>query len=161
MERRTTGELISILRNHDEQEWRPEAFTAAAAALVSRGVSPAEVEAMGPEGVDVVESAPTITLETLTSPSEAQLLRMALEEAGIEAWVTDETLGSMYGVGIGSRLQVRARDEAAAREVLSSTAVKAAPSPGEPACPACGSRNVAPASEARYVCSDCKETWPA
>ena len=172
MERLTTEELVSILRNHDDQEWRPEAFAAAAAVLTSRGVSPTEAEALGPEGFDVVESAPTVTLETLTSPADAQLLRMALQEAGINAWVTDETLGSMYGVGIGSRLQVRAKDEAAAREILASTPATTGPLPpelAEPACPACGSRNVAPqapagtaaAPESRYVCSDCRKSWPA
>jgi Putative prokaryotic signal transducing protein len=180
MERLPTEELVSILRNHDEEEWRPEAFQAAAAVLTARGVSPAEVEALGPEGFDVVESAPTVTIETLTSPADAQLLRMALEEAGITAWVVDESLGSMYGVGIGSRLQVRAQDEARAREVLSSTPAPSdalPPELAEPACPACGSRNVAPEAAVgepgpampreaprrrwRYVCSDCHETWPA
>jgi hypothetical protein len=186
MERLSTEELTSILRNHDVDEWRPEAFHVAAAVLTARGVSPAEVEALGPEGFDVIEGEPTLTLETLTSPAHAQLLRMALEEAGITAWVVDESLGSMYGVGIGSRLQIRAKDEAAAREVLASTPAPSdalPPELAEPACPACGSRNVLPetlpsggsedaaSSPAgapsptrtrwRYVCSDCRETWPA
>jgi hypothetical protein len=185
MERLSTEELTSILRNRDADEWRPEAFQAAAAILTERGVSPAEAEKLGPEGFDVIEGEPTVTLETLTGPAHAQLLRMALEEAGITAWVIDDNLGSMYGVGIGSRLQVRAKEEAAAREVL-----KSAPAPSdalppelaEPACPACGSRNVLPealpSSESdvvpasggvsaslrnrwRYVCSDCREAWPA
>jgi len=183
MERLSTEELTSILRNRDVDEWRPEAFQAAAAILAERGVSPADVEKLGPEGFDVVEGEPTVTLETLTGPAHAQLLRMALEEAGIAAWVVDDNLGSMYGVGIGSRLQVRARDEAAAREILKSGAAPSdalPPELAEPACPACGSRNVLPEtlppgeSEGtteggpaalrnrwRYVCSDCHETWPA
>jgi hypothetical protein len=182
MERLSTEELTSILRNHDVDEWRPEAFQAAATILAERGLSPAEVQALGPEGFDVVEGEPTLTLETLTSPADAQILRMALQEAGITAWVVDESLGSMYGVGIGSRLQVRAKDEAAAREVLKSAPASSdalPPELAEPACPACGSRNVLPEapprsgaqdvagapaptpSRWRYVCSDCRETWPA
>jgi len=182
MERLSTEELMSILRNRDVEEWRPEAFQVAAAILAERGVSPAEVEKLGPEGFDVVEGEPTMTLETLTSPAHAQLLRMALQEAGITAWVVDDNLGSMYGVGIGSRLQVRAKDEAAAREVLKSAPASSdalPPDLAEPACPACGSRNVLPEapprSEAqddagtpapargrwRYACSDCHEVWPA
>ncbi len=43
---------------------------------------------------------------------------MALEGAGLPAWVTDEAVGTMYGMGIGSRLQVRAENEAAARTLL-------------------------------------------
>jgi DNA-directed RNA polymerase subunit RPC12/RpoP len=185
MQRLSTEELTSILRNRDVDEWRPEAFEVAAAILVERGVSPEDVEALGPEGFDVVEGEPTLTLETLTSPADAQLLRMALQEAGITAWVVDESLGSMYGVGIGSRLQVRAKDEAAAREILKSTPAPSdalPPELAEPACPACGSRNVLPETLPRgesrdadprpsggsltrsrwqYVCSDCREAWPA
>jgi hypothetical protein len=118
----STEELTSILRNRDEDEWRPEAFEIVAAILKGRGVSPEEVMAMGPEGVDVVESAPTVTIGKFFSPAEAHASRMALEEAGISAWVTDEAGGTMFGVGIGARLQVRAEDADAAREVLAAAA---------------------------------------
>ena len=105
---------------------------------------------------------------------------MALEDAGIAAWVADEAGGTLYGVGIGARLQVRVEDADAARQFLSATPVSAEALPpdiAEPPCPACGSRNVA--SEARlekpdrgeprgrppgrkwyYVCSECREAWP-
>jgi hypothetical protein len=46
---------------------------------------------------------------------EAHGHRMALEQAGLRAWVCDENIGATYGVGIGTKLQVRAGDEAAAR----------------------------------------------
>jgi len=180
LEQRSTDELISILRNRDEDEWRPEVFDVVATVLKDRGVSPDDVIAMGPEGVDVVESEPTTTIATFFSPAEAHALRMALEEAGIAAWVMDEAGGTMYGVGIGARLQVRVKDADAAREVLSSTPVSAEGLPpefAEPPCPACGSRNVAPEAwldEAdggdagwhrtrrkwHYVCGDCQEAWP-
>ena len=118
-----------------------------------------------------------VTIVRFFSPAEAHGSRMALEEAGIPAWVADETVGGMYGFGVGVRLQVRASDEAAAREILASPPAPSEALPADladPACPACGSRDVAP--EARvdddqpdrssrrkwyYVCSACDETWPA
>lgn len=76
-EQRTTEELISILRNRDEDEWRPEVFEIVASVLRDRGISPDEVVAMGPEGVDVVESEPTVTIAHFFSPAEAHAARMA------------------------------------------------------------------------------------
>ena len=92
-ERRSTDELISILRNRDEEEWRPEVFAVVATELEGRGVSLEEVAAMGPEGIDVVEAEPTVTVATFFSPAEGHASRMALEEAGIAAWVMDEAGG--------------------------------------------------------------------
>jgi hypothetical protein len=103
---------------------------------------------------------------------------MALEAAGIKAWVSDESGGTIYGVGIGARLQVRRTDAEAAAELLGTTAssLDLPPELAEPPCPACGSRNVAPeawVAEAgatdmgisqrrkwHYVCTDCREAWP-
>ncbi len=179
MGRLSTDELVSILRNHDEDEWRPPVFDIVASILASRGVSPRDVESLGPEGGDVPESAPLVTVATFFSPAEGHASRMALEEGGIAAWVADEAIGTMYGVGVGARLQVRASDEAAAREILASPAAPTDALPPElsdPACPACGSRNVAPEAwldeeqqgqpgwpgrrKWHYVCSDCAEAWP-
>jgi hypothetical protein len=39
MEQRSTSELVSILRNRDEDEWRPEVFQIVATILSSRGIS--------------------------------------------------------------------------------------------------------------------------
>jgi Putative prokaryotic signal transducing protein len=119
-EPRTTEELIAILRNHDDGEWRQGVFDVVASILKARGISPDEIVALGPEGYSVAELEPTQTIAHFFSPPEAHASRMALEEAGIAAWVADEAGGTMYGVGIGTRLQVRARDVRAAREVLSS-----------------------------------------
>jgi hypothetical protein len=176
LEQLSTDELVSILRNRDEDEWRPQVFDVVASILTARGVSPGDVEAMGPEGSDVAESAPTVTVATFFSSAEAHASRMALEESGISAWVADEAAGTMYGVGVGTRVQVRASDETVAREVLASPPAPSEALPPElsdPACPACGSRNVAPEawvadeqanqtpSRGRrnwyYVCGDCDE----
>jgi hypothetical protein len=131
LEQRPTEELISILRNHDLDEWQPEVFPVVAALLEMRGLSPAEVAALGPEGSDVVEGQELATLARYFSPVEAHAHRMALEEAGIKAWVLDEDLGTMYGVGIGPRLQVRLEDLAAAREVLDSAPAPASAFPAD------------------------------
>ncbi len=177
---RSSEELVSILRNRDEDEWRPEVFEAAALVLKDRGISPDAVTAMGPEGIDVVESEPTVTIARFFSPAEAHACRSALEEAGISAWVIDDAGGAMYGIGIGARLQVRAKEQDAAREFLATAPVSGEELPpdiAEPPCPACGSRNVAPEAwvdgegsrEDRwsfghrkwyYVCKDCEEAWP-
>jgi len=179
LEQQTTEELTSILRNRDEEQWRLAVFSVVASILRDRGLSPEEVAAMGPEGIDVLEAEPTETIGRFFSPPEAHASRMALEEGGITAWVTDEAGGTMYGFGIGTRLQVRAKDVAAARELLGQlTADGVPPEIAEPPCPACGSRNVT--SEAwveseessmprwrqtrrrwHYVCGDCREAWPA
>ncbi len=70
LEKRSSEELISILRNRDEEEWRPEVFKTVALVLKDRGISPEEVIAMGPEGTDVVESEPTVTIANFFSPLE-------------------------------------------------------------------------------------------
>lgn len=173
LESKSSEELISILRNRDEDEWLPEVFPVVAELLRARGVSPEEVIARGPEIVPVADPQPLVTVARFFSPAEAQVGRMTLEEADIPAWVADESAGAMYNFGVGSRLQVRASDEEAARQVLA-----AAPAAGdalpedlaEPPCRKCGSRNVMPESridenedERRwyYACGDCGEAWPA
>jgi hypothetical protein len=150
LEARTTEELVSILRNHDADEWRPEVFDIVASVLAARGVSPAAVSALGPEGEDVVESQPLATVARYFSPAEAHAGRMALEAAGLRSWVVDESLGTVYGVGVGSRLQVRVEDEEAAREVLEAEPAVAGDLPpelAEPPCPRCGSKDVTQTSE--------------
>ena len=131
LEARPTEELVSILRNRDEDEWRPEVFDIVAAILATRGVSPTEVVAQGPEGEDVLEGQQLVTVGSYNSAAVAHLQRMALEEAGLQAWVCDETVGGWYPVGIGLRLQVRVEDETAARAVLEVDAVPASTVPPE------------------------------
>jgi hypothetical protein len=188
MDQRTTEELVSILRSNDLDEWRPEVFVIVAGILRARGVSPEEVTALGPEPVSEPkaaarepQAASLVTVAEFPNGAIAQSVAMALEEAGIEVWVTDQ-VQSYYGVG--SRVQVSRADVDAAREVLASPAPSVAipEDLAEPPCPACASTNVAPevwlseASEAApqqdaarstdrrriwyYVCGDCREAWP-
>jgi hypothetical protein len=127
---RSTAELISILRNRDKKEWRPEVFEIVASVLRQRDVSPDAVISLGPESVDIVEADDLVTVERFFSPTDAHVHRAALEQAGLPAWVCDEVFGVVYGVG--ARLQVRARDEAAARALL-----EARPPPASAVPPEC------------------------
>jgi hypothetical protein len=178
LEAMPTDELISILRNRDQDEWRSEALEMVPSILAARGVSPSEIAALGPEGYDVVEGQELRTIGRYFNTFEAHANRVALEQAGIPAWVSDETLGSMFGVGVGTRLRVRVDDEAAARAVLEAGPTPASALPpdlAEPPCPSCGSTEVtqtadiadrvpdlvveAPRRAWRYACTACGHTW--
>ncbi len=140
LEARSTEDLSSILQERDEAEWRPEVFEVVASILDARGVSPspreAEPRASPAESPGVPDVQPLVTVGRYFSPTEAHSYCMALEGAGLRAWVFDEAGGSYLGVGIGSRLQVRAEDEAAARALLDAGAAPDSVSPVEPAEPA-------------------------
>lgn len=164
LERRPTEELAAILRDRDEDEWRPEVFGVIASILASRGVSTADLDPPEPEGMDVVEGQELVTVGRYLGPGDAHAHRMALEGAGLQAWVCDETLGSWYGVGVGCRLQVRVDDEAAALAVLEAEGVSASAVPSEPdlpPCPRCGSGAVSQPGlpSERYQCGPCGHSW--
>ncbi len=53
LEQQSTESLVSILRNRDEDEWRPEVFDIVAGVLRERGVLPDDVTALGPEGIQI------------------------------------------------------------------------------------------------------------
>lgn len=182
LEQLSTEELASILRNHDEEEWRPEVFEIVASILAGRGVSPGEVAALGPEPLEVVESRPLVTVGRYFNPAEAHAARLALESAGISAWVLDEVLGSSYGVGVGTRLQVAVEDKPAALELLEGDDTPSGDLPPElqePPCPRCGSTRVGQVAaivdpqpafvgpsgrrerEWQFVCQSCDHCWSA
>jgi hypothetical protein len=129
IEQLSTEELFAILRERDAEEWRPEALEIVAAALRGRGVSAAEIEALPPAGTDVIEDQPVASIARFFNPGEAHAFKMALAEAGIPAWVADQSVGTMYGIAIGVRLLVRTTDVAAAQEILDSAAASAAELP--------------------------------
>lgn len=141
----------------------------------SRDISD-EITALGPEGVDVVEAQQLVTLEWYPTPCEAHAHRLALEAAGLRAWVSDEVAGTMYVMGIGTRLQVRVEDEEAARAVLEDQSRP--PAEGTPecnirSCPRCGSTDVTetatgplPLTQAdrsrngrHHMCRVCGHSW--
>ena len=181
LEQQSTESLVSILRNRDEDEWRPEVFDIVARILHERGVSPDDVTALGPEAIDVVESEATVTLATFFSPAHAHACRGALENAGLKAWVVDEALGTIYAMGVGTRVQVRQQDIEAAQAILDKledsppSADALPPELAEPPCPRCGSVRVIPFAEMddelvrlgplgfgrrwKYRCGDCDCIW--
>jgi hypothetical protein len=61
-----------------------------------------------------------VTIATFPEPMEANMARSALEAAGIDVFLQGETANSMIPVAFVSQLQVRSKDEAAARHLLES-----------------------------------------
>jgi hypothetical protein len=59
-----------------------------------------------------------VTIAVFPEPMEANMARSALEAAGIRVFLQGETANSMIPVAFASQLQVRAEDEAAARNLL-------------------------------------------
>jgi hypothetical protein len=127
---------------------------------------------------DTPENDRLVTVGRYFNPTEAHTHRLALEEAGIDAVVVDESLGGMYGVAVGARLQVRAADDAAARAVLQAEPVPGSILPeaiAEAPCPNCGAGEVYPSAEIpegqplpaeewphrvwRYRCARCHHSW--
>jgi hypothetical protein len=183
---RSTEDLAVILRDRDEEEWIPEVFGIVTSILETRGVSVADAVASAPvraaSGEDEGNPGDDEQLAMVArffSPAVAHACRMALEEAGIEAWVLDESAGASFGVGIGIEVRVRAQDLDAAHEILESAPAPASEMPPEVAeapCPRCGSTQVtqtvadrdadAPPSEEadgygpwHYRCAACGHEW--
>jgi hypothetical protein len=177
LEERSTDELIAILRERNEDEWRPEVFAIVASILASRGVSVADAADPALEDHGAAEE-PFATVASFTSSSEAHVARMALEEAGLSAWVVEGTMG----MGDGSRVQVRAGDERAALDILESAPASSTDLPPELAeapCRSCGANRVRPVFELLergsphyngtdgrpsprwlFACDACGEKWP-
>lgn len=64
---------------------------------------------------------PLVTLETVFSPVEAEILKSRLASDGIEAVLFDAGIASLIGPGLsGVRVMVLDEDEAAARRSLGS-----------------------------------------
>ena len=178
LDSRSTEELTAILARHDEEEWRPEVFALVETVLRARG-APIPV-ASGAYSEDVVEDQPLVTVGKYFAAIEAHGARSMLDSAGIEAWVADESLGTVYCVGVGVRLRVRAEDESSARELLHAAEISPAQLPSElsaPPCPSCGAAGASQTSELLegpdslggkaklnrywfYQCAACGNRWP-
>ena len=66
----------------------------------------------------IANDSEIVTIATFPEPMEASLARTALESAGIEVFLRDETANSLVPVAFEAQLQVRAKDEAEARSLL-------------------------------------------
>jgi DNA-directed RNA polymerase subunit RPC12/RpoP len=124
-----------------------------------------------------------ITVAAYFSAVEAHVDRLALEQAGLKAWVTGEYHGENYGIGSGAILQVRSEDMAAAMDILEAPPAPASALPPELAdihCPRCGSSEITEVEEVLdvldssstslsssprqlwlYRCAACKHEWSA
>ena len=62
-----------------------------------------------------------VTVGEFPDPATAQVARTALEAAGIPVFLQGENANNLIPVAFLARVQVRAEDEAAAREVLTAS----------------------------------------
>ena len=145
--------LISILREHNEEQWRPEVFDIVAGILRARGISPGE----GPEepaneedALDETAGLDLVTVAGYVNYIDAETDRLALEAKGLQAWITNESVQLWGPIVPGAQLQVRAEDLEAAKAILESEPVPSTDLPeeiAEPPCPKCGSRQVTEGAE--------------
>jgi DNA-directed RNA polymerase subunit M/transcription elongation factor TFIIS len=171
-------ELISILREHNEEQWRPEVFDIVNAILRERGVSPGEGrEEPAKEDVTLDETAglDLVTVAGYVKYIDAETDRLALEAKGLRAWITNENVQLWGPIVPGAQLQVRAEDLDAAKAILEAEPVPSSDLPSEiaePPCPKCGSRQVTEVAELAdasasdsmtswfYHCASCDHKWP-
>ncbi len=177
--------LLTILREHDDEQWRPEVFDIVASLLRERGVSP-DTESENEEDV-LAESADAdlVTLASYFKSIDAETDRLALEAKGLRAWIFNEHVPGMVGPIGEVQLRVLKEDFAAAMAILNSEPVSSSDLPdeiAEPPCPKCGSRKVteeaeivesldesqgtsrsyhpAPRQMWFYKCGACGHKWP-
>jgi DNA-directed RNA polymerase subunit M/transcription elongation factor TFIIS len=169
-------ELTSILRGHDEEQWRPEVFDIVRSILQARGITPDEDPAdeqdmsTEPEGLDLV------TVGSYTGYMDAETDCLALEAKGLRAWVSNKYAPAMQTIQQGVQLRVLEKDANAAMAILESEPAPSSDLPeeiAEPPCPKCGSRNVTEAAELvgpsaesggsstawLYHCASCGYKW--
>ena len=165
-------ELISILREHNEEEWRPEVFGIVRAILKDRGVSP-NFSPDEDEDVDETFGLDLVTIGRYTNHTEAEEDRVALAAKGMDAWIMESDEGLQPSV----LLQVLPGNEAAAMKIL---VPEFGPNPDfaevtpRPPCPECGSADVGETAEKStfsrspdsapqytwfYQCNSCGYQW--
>lgn len=135
-----TSELIEALADREREEWLPEAYSMMEMILRERGVELTQaVEAARESLPDPRIQVELVTVATVLSPLEGQLIRMRLEQAGIAVHVADENLAGM-GLGFvagGVKILVAATDVESATNVLAEP-----PQPAVQECPTCSSNNI-------------------
>ena len=110
-----------------------------------------------------------VTVGTFAAPWEARLAQALLAAEGIDAVITDENVGSLYGGGVVGGIKLRVHQEEAAR--ATEALARESPLPEiylvteedaqQPRCPNCRSENIA--SEGwlgrRWTCRRCGAAW--
>ena len=140
-------ELMKLARGYDDLV--DEAQTALRDEFARRGLEPPIIEETE-DPVAEEDDPDLVTVGRYRDSPAAFVARAVLEDAGIECFLRDEnTVGMNWlwsdAVG-GMRLQVAAKDEAAANEVLSQPVQDFEFDSGEefvqPTCPKCGSTDI-------------------
>lgn len=166
MELLNDQELLAIIREHDEEQWRPEVFDIVGAILKNRGVSPSSEEPETEEGIPAaIQSLDLVTVAYYFNEIDSEMDRMALEAKGLEAWTLNKYTPEHHMGRVA--LQVRAEDLTAAMAILESEPAFSSDLPDDiaaPPCPKCGSREITEKSEVMEVLSSSgsrsdKEVW--
>jgi predicted RNA-binding Zn-ribbon protein involved in translation (DUF1610 family) len=141
-------ELMDLARRYDELVDRAQ--TALRAEFARRGLEPPLIEEEDDPPAEE-DNPDLVTVGRYRDSPEAFVARAVLEDAGIECFLRDEnTVGLDWllsnAIG-GMRLQVAAKDEAAAMEVLSQPVpetfeIDSGEEFVQPVCPRCGSNDV-------------------
>lgn len=141
-------ELMNLAREYDDLV--DGAQTALRAEFAKRGLEPPLIEEEEPE-VSGEDDPDLVTVARYRDMPEAVVARTVLEDEGIECLLRDENtvrtdwlLSNAIG---GMRLQVAAKDEARARELLTEPTPEQFPTDSgedfvQPVCPKCGSLDV-------------------
>jgi DNA-directed RNA polymerase subunit M/transcription elongation factor TFIIS len=167
-------ELVSIFREHNEEQWRPEVFDIVGSILSERGITPSDDMGMDEEELflDKTADLDLVTVGDYDNYLDAETDRLALETKGLKVWIFNKST-SMQGFGSGGQLRVLPEDLAKAKAILEAEAVPSSDLPdeiAEPPCPQCGSRNVTEQDETMesspnstgvwfYQCSSCGHKW--
>src|SRR5947207_13428543 len=125
----STAELVAVRRSQNAEEWRPEVFPLVEAILAERGVDVAALKAARAMEFEGTAYRPIEVVASFSTALEANLCRMALEEARIDAWLSTEYLADVaphLGLALGVDVWVRKDAADAAREVLASIKTGAA-----------------------------------
>jgi hypothetical protein len=181
MEQLNNEELISILLNHDETQWRPEVFDIVEAILNERGVSMGKElkYAIGSESAsEETEGLDLMTVAEYVSRLDAEADRLILESEGVKAWIFEADSAPAEGIPSSVQLKVCAEDWKAAMDRLASEDGLSSDLPddiSEPPCRKCGSRKVTEKAETveyltesgsvsrkqewLYCCASCGHKW--
>jgi hypothetical protein len=172
----TDDELITIIREHDEEQWRPEVFDIVASILNQRGVSQDKDSESDEDVWDDTANLNLMTVANYFNEADAEIDRLALEANDLKAWIVNKINADM---ATPVQLQVCKKDFAAALRILEFDPSELVPSSdlpaeiAEPPCPKCGSRKVMEQAEVAepletqprpdnawlYHCSSCGHKW--
>jgi len=143
-------ELVSILREHDDEQWRPEVFDIIASILKERGVSPGEYTEPEEDVEDETAGLALVVVGNYFNQGDAEADRLALEEKGLRAWIFNEESPQDAGSASSMQLRVFPDDLTAAMAILNTAPIHSSDLPADiagPPCPKCGSSRIAEQAE--------------